>query len=606
MCGINGITRKDKELISRMNAVIAHRGPDGEGVYEGDSVTLGHKRLAIIDTSERGAQPMKSADDSLVITYNGELYNYRELRRELSHYPFKSETDTEVILAAYQTWGVRCFKRFNGIFAFGLWDTRKKKLILVRDQVGVKPLYYSATNDAVVFSSEIKALFEAGIPRTLDIESFSRFIRIIDVLGPSTMFRDIKKLQPGHYATITDKHLTITPYWEQKSVRKEHHGISFWHTEIRNTLDAAVKRQLISDRPVGVFLSGGIDSSSVLASVMNTAGKARTYTTRFEVPSPELEHKFNRDAALAKQTASFFGTEHNEITVGLKDIVPLLEQSAWHLDGPTGSATALSQLALAREAANDVTVILGGDGGDELFGGYKHYRLSRYMDFYQKIPRVVRTLMPDHPTLSKLNTSPGSTRLFQFHCIKQDILNKILTPPFQKNYIISYFDEKFPFDVRTNPTDAVMEADLQLLADGALLRTDKLLMAEGLEGRVPILDLEMIALAHRIPITQKTTLRETKKIFKDAMKERLPAYLFEEKKRGWFTPSGVWLCQKDVYAYVKEVLSPTYHPPTNHLFDWEAVTSVLEAHYNGTNSQRILLWTLVSFQVWARQFNIAV
>lgn len=184
MCGINGVTRRDKQLVSRMNAITAHRGPDGVGLYENDQITLGHNRLAIIDTSDRGAQPMQNADGSLVITYNGELYNYRELRRELAGYPYKSETDTEVVLAAYQKWGMACLQRFNGIFAFAIWDAKKGELVLVRDPVGVKPLYYSIHNGAVFFSSEIKALLEAGITRTLDLEAFSRFMRITDVLGP--------------------------------------------------------------------------------------------------------------------------------------------------------------------------------------------------------------------------------------------------------------------------------------------------------------------------------------------------------------------------------------------------------------------------------------
>ena len=586
-----------------MNAATAHRGPDGVGIYEDERVTLGHNRLAVIDLSLKGAQPMKSADGSLVITYNGELYNYRELRRELTDYPFVSETDTEVILAAYTKWGIECLKRLNGIFAFALWDSKKGELVLARDPMGVKPLYYCVHNGIVFFSSEIKALLETGVARTLDREAFSRFMRITDVLGPNTMFQEVKKLPPAHYAIVKAGIVTPVQYWKLDHEYKEQQSANVWRERIRGTLDAIVSRQLVSDRPVGVFLSGGIDSSAVLASVVRAQGTARTYTTRFEVADSGGDESFNRDAILAKQTASFFGAHHTEITVHRKDVIPLFEQSVWQLDEPSGSATALAQLALARETVRDVAVVLGGDGGDELFGGYERYRLSRIMDLYQQLPRALRARFAAHPMFAKLNTPPGIARLALFHFTKQNDLDRVLAPAFRADRTAPFFAGRFFSDPSVPSLEALMDADRQLLIDGTLLRTDKLSMAAGLEARVPLLDLEMIELAARIPVEQKLSMFTTKKLFKDAVRDRLPSYLFQEPKRGWSAPAGVWLEQPEVYAYAKEVLSQSYYAPTTELFDWGGIASVLEDHFNRVKPNRPLIWSLLSFQVWARRFG---
>jgi asparagine synthase (glutamine-hydrolysing) len=603
MCGINGVTRRDRELVERMNAVTAHRGPDGVGIYENEHVTLGHNRLAIIDLSEKGAQPMKSADGSLVITYNGELYNYRELRRELTGYPFKSETDTEVILAAYAKWGIACLTRLNGIFAFALWDAKKWELALARDPMGVKPLYYAVHNGDILFSSEIKALLESGISRMLDKDAFSRYMRIHDVLGPGTMFEEVKKLPPAHYAIVKAGEVSPVQYWKTNEAHKERRSDYAWEERIRSTLDAAVSRQLVSDRPVGVFLSGGIDSSAVLASVIRAQGAAQTYTTRFEVASDEENEKFNRDAELARQTALFFGAHHTEITLYRKDVIPLFERSVWQLDEPSGSATALAQLALARETVRDVAVVLGGDGGDELFGGYERYRLSQIMDLYQKLPRAPRARLAHFPSLAKLNTPPGIARLALFHFTKQPTLDRVLAQALRDDHAMPVLDERFFSNQHIPFLEALMDADRQLLTDGSLLRTDKLSMAVGLEARVPLLDLEMIDLAARIPAEQKVSLFATKTLFKDALRDRLPAYLFQEPKRGWFAPAGMWLQQPEMYTYAKEVLSPSYYPPTAGLFDWNGVASILECHYDRTESNRTMIWALLSFQLWARRFG---
>jgi asparagine synthase (glutamine-hydrolysing) len=294
------------------------------------------------------------------------------------------------------------------------------------------------------------------------------------------------------------------------------------------------------------------------------------------------------------------------VLVRQRDLIGLLEDATWHLDEPSGSATALSQLAIAREASKDVAVVLGGDGGDELFGGYERYRLSRLMDLYGRTPSFVRDALRARGSYGKLDTPRGIDRFALFHFTKEHDLQSVLAREFQADYPPQYFKDRFFSNTDVPFLAALMDADRQTLADGSLLRTDKLSMAAGLEARVPILDLEMVQLAARIPADQKVGWFTTKKLFKEAMRDRLPSYLFSEPKRGWFAPSGTWLQQPDFHAYIQEVLSPSYYEETKDLFDWEGIRGVLKGHYEHTRYNRPLIWSLLSFQIWARSFQVTV
>ncbi len=576
-----------------MNDLIGYRGPDGAGIFENDQVTFGHRRLAIIDTSPDGAQPRVTPDGALAITYNGELYNYRELKQELSGYPFQSQTDTEVILAAYATWGIECLKKFNGIFAFALFDTRKNQLFLVRDPLGVKPLYYATREDGtLLFSSEVKALFAAGIPNRLNQNSFARYLHLSDVPGPETLSKGITKLSPGHYLSIEKGVSTLIEYAQLPTGPLEHRSEEEWVERIRNTFDEAVVRQLVSDRQVGMFLSGGIDSNAVLATMTKHQGKVRTYTTRFDTHSSSRE-ELNRDADLARRTAEHFGALHTEISIGPDEVRELLEDATWHLDEPSGSATALSQLAIARRASRDVAVVLGGDGGDELFGGYERYQNKwlRAADNLGGIPGI---------------TGLAGPALFErFHYAKD--LAGLLTPEWHNSASAHAYARSLFEGSGQSPLAALMNADLATLADGSLLRTDKLSMAAGLEARVPILDKALVELASFIPAHTKVGSRvTTKRLFKEAMRDRLPAYLYDEPKRGWFAPSGTWLRDPKFKEYFLSVLSPDYYLPTRAIFNWPGIQDLFESHYEGREVNRSRLWTLLSFQIWARRFQVTL
>lgn len=614
MCSINGFTWQDNDLILRMNKVTAHRGPDGTGIFAAPEITLGHNRLSILDLSNAGAQPMKSDDGRYVISFNGEIYNYRELRAKLSSYPFKSGSDTEVILAAFKTWGVDAFARLNGMFALALWDEREKKLYLVRDPVGIKPLYYhfdpsirGGQAGRLIFASEIKALLEhSAIPRRIDPLALDCYLRVNYVPAPLTMFADIKKLLPGQILQYQNGKIEISDYTVAKTPVLSSEPKSVLAKELRENVHRSVKAQLVSDRPVGLYLSGGVDSSAVLESMASAKGAVETFSVGFELREGEQGEKFNADFLLARKTAKHFGATHHEVLVSPDEIIPLFEEAVYHLDEPISNATIIPMLKLARFAKTRVAVVLGGDGGDELFGGYERYRWSLLSSYYRSLPQAMRSVADSVlPRLKKLDTAPGIERYARFHFLKEDILAPLLAPSaYHASAAQNFFAERFFTEVEKPFETQFMKADRKSwLVDESLLRSDKLSMAGGLEARVPLLDLPLTHFSDTIPLRDKVSLRRTKIILKEAFRNYLPEKLFNQPKRGWFSPGAKWLRYPHVAEYAREVLSPNYAEATKDLFDWTKVRSLLEAHLQG-GYHLTELWAIFTLQVWARTFNV--
>ncbi len=610
MCAINGFTWEDRPLAERMNEVTKHRGPDGTGVFAGSGVSLGHNRLAIIDLSSTGAQPMKSGDGNLIITFNGEIYNYLELRRELEDgYRFIGKSDTEVILAGYAKWGEGILARLSGIFAFGLWDRRSRTLLLARDQMGVKPLYYHEKEGRLVFSSEIKAILEHDVPRTLDREAFNAYMRCLYTPAPYTMLASVKKLPPGHTLTFRDGKTAITRYWQRDKTSLDRRPRAALAAELRETVREAVRSQLVSDRPVGLYLSGGIDSSAVLDSMREVhTGAVETFSVGFELTKEEQKEKFNADFELARMTARQYGTNHHEVRVSADEVPALFEDAIWHLDEPMANATIVPMLKLARFAKEHVAVVLGGDGGDELFGGYERYRLSLIASAYQKVlPPSLRRLLASSAALQKLNTPAGVERFALFLFQKEPELRRVLASPYNDEDFTSDFCRNQFFSKITDPFETqFMETDRQSwLVDEALLRSDKMSMAGGLEQRVPLLDLSVVSLADRIPLREKVSFRQTKIILKEAFKNRIPSHLLHQPKRGWFSPGAKWLRVEPVASFAREILSPSYYEPTRELFDWNAVQGLLKRHQEG-EYHATMLWAILGLQLWSRRFKVTL
>lgn len=612
MCAINGFNFEDKNLIHAMNQATMHRGPDGTGVFCGNGISLGHNRLAIIDTSEVAGQPMKSADGNLAIVFNGEIYNFRELKKELAGYPFKTESDTEVILAAYQEWGKECVKKFNGIFAFAVWDTRKKELFLARDHIGAKPLYYFLDGKRFIFSSEIKGMLTHDIPRALHTDAFAHYVRLLYVPEPLTMFAGIKKLPRASYAILKNGSFSIAKYWDTS------HGDNVLTNKrkieelVREKISQAVTRQLVSDRPLGVYLSGGIDSSIVLHEMSQLRGGIDTFSVGFELSEEEQKEKFNADFNLARQTAARYGTNHHEVLVSIRDVLDSFEKAVFQMDEPISNPTAIAMMKLAGFTKGKADVVLGGDGGDELFGGYERYRLSKIASLWQYLPSSVRALFAKASrNADKLNTSAGVERYALFMFQKDSELQDVIGKDFfhSEGGLTKEFFEKKYFSGNTQGAfeDMFMKTDRESwLADFSLMLTDKMSMSAGLEARVPLLDKELIEFSSRIPSSYKVNPFRTKIILKSAYRGRIPDILFHQPKRGWFSPGAKWLRHPELFALAENILSETYYPETASLFDFENLRTKLKEHKNARHYHLNVLWAILTFQIWARGYRIHV
>jgi len=610
MCGINGFNFSSEELIRKMNKEVKHRGPDSDGVFVCNNLSLGHTRLAIIDLSAKASQPMFSPDDSLVLVFNGEIYNFAEIRKELGNkgHKFLSNSDSEVIINAYREYGVDCLQKFNGIFAFAIYDKKEGSLFLARDRVGVKPLYYYWDNDKFIFSSEIKAILQHPIKREVDIDALNIYFRALYVPAPLTMFEGIKKLEPASYLIYKNKSIEKKKYWQPadfENIANKSEAIK----KIQGLMRDSIRLQLISDRPVGVFLSGGIDSTIITGLVSEMKkNKVETFSAIFDIESD----KFNRDAQLARKTSQHYNTNHNEFLITGQDAADNLFDVIYQMDEPVSNTTQIATYLLSKYTSKKVTVVLGGDGGDELFGGYERYRLSGIISKYQKMPSLIRNTIGNfliniigqkHPSFSKLNLAAGAGRYLSFMAQEEKDISIILKDGYNKStvakdfYQENYFNESFQdFEKQ------FMWADIRSwLPDESLIRSDKMSMAFGLEQRVPILDHRLIELSLKIPTKWKIEGRNKKSIFKEAFKEYIPDYVLNEPKRGWFSPTSVWM-RGALKSLAYEVLSSEYSPGTNEFFDFEKIKIMLDDHIEGRVYNMNLLWALITFQIWHKRF----
>jgi len=590
MCGINGFNFQNRELIQKMNEKIKHRGPDQDGIFLDEDISLGHRRLSIIDLSESGRQPIFNEDKSLCIVFNGEIYNFQELKDGLSKkgHKFYSKTDTEVVLHLYEEYKEKCLKHLNGIFAFAIWDIKNKELFLARDRIGIKPLYYYFKDGKFIFSSEIKAILEHNIKRETDLEALNHYFRLLYVPAPLTMFKDIYKLPQASYLKLKSGKIEIKRYWDIEDFSDLEPKEEIIE-RIQDLMKKSVKGQLISDRPVGIFLSGGIDSTSVLGIVRGfKKDKIKTFSVGFNVSGPDK--KFNQDFLLARQTSKFYNTDHHELLIGSQDIVDNLQNVIYHLDEPIAEPTQIATFLLSKSAKKEVSVVLGGDGGDELFGGYKRYYYSYIFNKY-----LITKIFP--PLKSKLHTrfmlqKENEIDKILNKNVNQDLTEKFFKDNYFKKYSVSDFEKMF------------MLTDLKTwLADESLMRTDKMTMAFGLEQRVPILDHYLAELAMKVPSKYKIkSQKEGKAIFKEAMKDYLPNHVLEsDYKKVWLTPMARWL-RTDLTSFAKSILEPNYCLGTREYFNFSGINKLFIEHVDKKKYNLNLIWALIVFQIWHKKF----
>ena len=610
MCGINGFTSHDPDRLRAMHGATRHRGPDDEGFFESEGISLAQNRLSIIDLSSAGHQPMTTVDGRYTIVFNGEIYNYAVLRADLESHGirFVGASDTEVLLYAYATWGKDCLKRLNGIFAFAIWDRDERELLLVRDPIGIKPLYYHFADGQLSFSSEIKALLKAGAPASLDDASLNLYFYLLYTPGERTMFTGIKRLEPGmmlkyrYGSMMLERYSDFIESSAPASYAEAKEGI-------RERAYTSIKRQLVSDRPLGVFLSGGIDSSSILGMMRDQqpSGVIRAFTIGYH--SDVESERYNADVELAAKTAKHFGAEHHVYTLGPDDVMQVMDDVIWHMDEPIANHIQSSTFLLAKYAKPEITVALGGDGGDELFGGYPRYWYANQLErlygfrplFANPVLRSFCRAIGKNDLCEKFASKRGIERHLAFISQKEAMISS-----FYQKRNAKIFDSVFQHAYRgdwRDPINQMMVADLRTwIPEESSIRTDKLTMAHGLEERVPLLDLDLVSYALSIPSAYKLgTAKQGKRIFIDAMRPYLPEHLLHEEKRAWMSPMAKWL-RGPLLPWMREILSPSYCAGTRDLFDFQAIEHVIDGHLSKRQYALAPLWSLMTFQLWYRAF----
>jgi len=625
MCGICGTVYFDdnrqvmeKDLI-RMADTLIHRGPDGSGVWVEKNVGLAHRRLAIIDLREQANQPMCNEDGSVWVTFNGEIYNFQELRHDLQKkgHSFRTTSDTEVIVHAYEEYGRACVEHFRGMFAFAIWDRPEQKLFLARDRVGKKPLYYYMGSDRFVFGSEIKALLaDPDIPSDPDPTAIDHFLALQYIPAPLTAFQGIRKLPAAHWLELRNGHLQIGRYWKLRYTPKRLVSVPEALEELKVKMAEAVRLRMISDVPIGAFLSGGVDSSAVVIAMAQEAqSPVRTFCAGFE-DSAFDEREF------AQLVAQRYATQHTELLVKapVTDILPRL---IWHYDEPFGDSSAVPSFAIAQLTRQHVTVVLNGDGGDEIFAGYDRYvtdRLVRKVDFLplsirQKMDEVVH-MFPDSwqqaGPFRKLARwvhvfaqSPGRRYArWGAHFQTEDRM-RLYTQDFQHTVSQSdpegLFERIFEDSDTEDCTDEALAADVNLyLTDDLLVKMDRATMAHGLETRSPFLDHVLMEFVATLPSHMKLSGGTKKFLLKESIRGQVPDHLLDRPKMGFCVPLGSWF-RTELREMTHDVLLSSRAKQRGY-FQGDVVEGLLHKHCTGGDDHSAQLWDLLVLELWHRTF----
>lgn len=621
MCGIVGIYNLkgnpvDSFLLQKMTDSLEHRGPDDRGIYVNKNVGLGHRRLSIIDISPAGRQPMANEDGTLQVVFNGEIYNFQTLREILknSGHQFKSKTDTEVILHGFEEWGYGCVKKFDGMFAFAIFNEKNRSIFLARDRLGEKPLYYFLNSEKFVFASEIKAILEDhNITREIDNQGLINYFTFGHSVAPDTIYRGIKKLLSGHCLYFRSGQVEIKEYWDSAiPAKKEDKGGDFYRQQLKEIFEKSVREELISNVPLGAFLSGGIDSSSVVAIMAkNGVSPLKTFSVGFDVAGTE----FN-ELADAKIVAKYFKTEHHELFLKEPDLINTLNKLVYHYDEPFGDAASFPVFYLSQFAKKYVKVVLTGEGGDEIFGGYRRYIAENIRSNFS----ALNLFSGKNIFNNAINPLPGLRRtkkLIETVQIKDDLLrytNWLIF--FSKEMAKDLFKDK-SFVEKENPLktyreyfhrcqtknslDKIMYLDQKiLLPDCYLEKIDKASMAFGLETRSPILNHRLVDFANSIPAKYKIKGMKTKYIFKEAMKDVLPPQILYKKKHGLAVPTNLWFRGK-LKKYLQEIIFDKKTRSRGY-FNFEYIEKLYKNYQNKNQPFDFQFWLLLNFELWHRQF----
>lgn len=620
MCGICGKFDKtgvNQPDLAQMTSAIAHRGPDDEGFYLDKSIGMGVRRLSIIDL-QAGNQPVSNEDGTIWIVFNGEIYNFRQLRGRLQDngHSFSSHTDTEVIVHLYEDYGFECLQFLRGMFAFAIWDSRRQVLFIARDRLGQKPMFYSDYGGVFQFGSEVKSLLATGdVPREIDYRSIYDYLSLRFIPSPGTMFRHIRKLPPAHYLTYRDGSVRVSRYWDLEFEEEESLAGKDFIEGVESKLSETVSTHLVSDVPIGAFLSGGLDSSMIVAMM------ARTMEQGLDTFAIGVDNEDFSELPFARQVADHVGTRHHESCVK-SNLVQLLPEMIWHMDEPSDPIAACVYYG-AELAGRHVKVVLGGDGGDELFAGYDRYLGLHYLGFYNVIPNLIRQKVIG-PIISSIPENfsykswtqqlrwfhevasaggrgaqyAAATSFFRFSDAEKRMLFRDRVSNGFGNHnsdqiIADIFDQASAVTL----TDRMLYTDIVTrLPEHTLMLTDRMTMAHGVEARSPFMDHELVEYLARVPSQMKIRNGELKSILRQVAENYLPDAIVRRPKQGFMFPVAYWF-REDLYPYLRDsLLSSTFIEEG--IFSRSYVEKLIEEHRSSQVDHHVRLWMLLNLDIW--------
>src|SRR3989338_459018 len=610
MCGLAGfLGQGNREILGKMTSAVKHRGPDDEGFYNFENLYLGHRRLSIIDLS-LGHQPLSNEDKTVWIIFNGEIYNFLELRKGLEKkgHKFKTQTDTEVIVHLYEEEGESFLNKLNGMFALALWDQKEKKIILARDRLGQKPLYYSLVNNTLVFGSELKVLLEHPlIKREIDLDELNKYLIYEYAPAPKTIIKGVKKLEPGQFLIFENNQIKFCQLENTKN----------YLIEFENLLEDSVKKRLIADVPLGVFLSGGLDSSTIAYFAQkNSSAKIKTFSIGF------TDKSFD-ESIHAKEVAKFLKTEHYHQTFTPNDLLSLIDDVSEINDEPFADASVIPTSLLSKFTRERVKVALAGDGGDELLAGYPPFQDLKFVKLFRKFPQLLRKIiqgMVDYLPVSFNNFSFDFRvkRILSGYDFSPEIQNQIWLGSFlpkenQKLFskeTVSQIDFNESFLITQKLIEEVKKEPLenrliylylkQYLADDILVKADRASMFASLEVRAPFLDYRLVEFINSLPYHLKLKGFKTKYILKRLMKNKLPENIINRPKKGFGLPIAKWLTN-ELKDFAFDLLSEKKIKEQG-IFNYSEIKKLLDEHVNKKADHRKKIWTLLMFQEWYRRW----
>lgn len=602
-----------------MIADIPYRGPDGSGckVIAEDGVALGHRRLSILDLSDAGRQPMTEANEQFWITFNGEIYNYLEIRRELQAlgYTFRSDSDTEVLLRAYEQWGTSCLQHLMGMYAFAIWDRRKRELFAARDRLGIKPFYYKRTAHGLVFASEVKSILTASNgPRSVETSLIDAYMDFGYVPGEQTMHKGVERLLPGHMLLWRDNRISIASYWDLRFDSQVDSGLHAHAERVRALLQDSVRLHLRSDVPLGVFLSGGIDSSAMVALLTPGASSGlKTFSVAYDF-GPNYD-----ETPYAREVSRAFGTDHHEIRVTPHQFVEYVPQYIWHMDEPVTEAAAISLNYVAKLAREHVVVGLSGEGSDELFAGYDFYRYNLAIEKARgllgaggfralaRLTRGINRIAKLHKYLS-LASGTIEERYRGISSYEQAKKSSLYSVGFaeaarrKEQRCAAFIEALFKQTSGLDPLSRMLYFDTKTwLVDDLLIKADRMSMAHSIELRVPFLDHRVVEYAASIPSRYKIHGTSTKHVLKCALQDLLPKRIIDRKKMGFPTPLEI-MFRGELFGYAHDTLL-SERATSRGYFDPGAVRRLLLEHREGTSANHREIWQLLVLEEWHRRFG---